>query len=574
VQTFGAEHALLKRTAWVILIVALAFSALVRWRLAEFPLERDEGEYAYVGQLLLEGIPPYTQAYNMKLPGTYLSYAALMAVFGQTTSGIHLGLLVVSLATILLVFFLTRELFDAVTGAIAAAAFAVMSVNAALFGMAAHATHFVNLFAVPGVWVLWRAIQKDSLRSFFAAGVLLGVAFIMKQHAVFLIAFGGLAVAFSCVRQRPVFSRRHLAACLLYALGTALPFAAICLWLWLIGAFANFWFWTFDYARAYVKLTPFDRGMDNLALQMSYIVIAAWPLLALAAVGGISLVRSHTVWGRRAFVFGFLAFSLLCVVPGMYFRPHYFIATLPSVAILVALGCVTLAGLAFRSAQASTPSPAGQPLPGAHRRGASAKTAAPARSLHPFARKVLAGLMIVAPTAALIFPVVWQWDYYFLLSPQEACRRTYPSHPFPECAVIAEYVKAHSDPGDTVAVLGSEPEVLFYAQRKSATGYLYIYPLMEPQPLARQMQKELIKQIEEKKPKFVVFVNVLCSWTWQYGSGLYIFTWLRPFLTAAYRPVGLVEPVPGGQTSYRWDEQLIGDQSRSTENIVVYQRRP
>ena len=79
------------RAAWIILVVAMAFSALVRWRLAEFPLERDEGEYAYAGQLLLEGIPPYCLAYNMKLPGTYLAYAGLMAVFGETTVGIHFG---------------------------------------------------------------------------------------------------------------------------------------------------------------------------------------------------------------------------------------------------------------------------------------------------------------------------------------------------------------------------------------------------------------------------------------------------------------------------------------------------
>ena len=46
------------RVALVILAAALLFSAFVRWRLRELPLERDEGEYAYVGQLLVEGIAP------------------------------------------------------------------------------------------------------------------------------------------------------------------------------------------------------------------------------------------------------------------------------------------------------------------------------------------------------------------------------------------------------------------------------------------------------------------------------------------------------------------------------------
>ena len=68
--------------SWFLLLGALIFSASVRYRLLAFPLDRDEGEYAYAGQLLLEGVPPYKFAYNMKLPGTYLAYAGLMAVFG------------------------------------------------------------------------------------------------------------------------------------------------------------------------------------------------------------------------------------------------------------------------------------------------------------------------------------------------------------------------------------------------------------------------------------------------------------------------------------------------------------
>src|SRR3954452_8239929 len=85
------------------LIGILGFAAFVRIRLLEMPLERDEGEYAYAGQLMLQGIPPYKLAYNMKLPGTYAAYAVIMAAFGETTRGVHVGLIVVnSLTTILL----------------------------------------------------------------------------------------------------------------------------------------------------------------------------------------------------------------------------------------------------------------------------------------------------------------------------------------------------------------------------------------------------------------------------------------------------------------------------------------
>ena len=38
-------------------LAALVFVAYVRLRVADVPLERDEGEYAYAGQLILQGVP-------------------------------------------------------------------------------------------------------------------------------------------------------------------------------------------------------------------------------------------------------------------------------------------------------------------------------------------------------------------------------------------------------------------------------------------------------------------------------------------------------------------------------------
>src|ERR1035441_2463026 len=67
----------------LLLLVVLLFG-MIRFRLLDFPLERDEGEYAYAGQLILQGIAPYKFCYTMKLPGTAAAYALFMAIFGQT----------------------------------------------------------------------------------------------------------------------------------------------------------------------------------------------------------------------------------------------------------------------------------------------------------------------------------------------------------------------------------------------------------------------------------------------------------------------------------------------------------
>ena len=44
-------------------------------------------------------------------------------------------------------------------------------------------------------------------------------------------------------------------------------------------------------------------------------------------------------------------------------------------------------------------------------------------------------------------------------------------------------------------MLGSEPEILFYARRRSATGYLYAYSLTEEQKYAATMQQEAIATV-------------------------------------------------------------------------------
>ena len=94
------------KVAWIILAVAVFVLILgIRIRLLGIPLSRDEGEYAYAGQLMLQGVPPYKLAYNMKFPGTYAAYAMIMSIFGQTVTGIHVGLLLINAATITLIFF-------------------------------------------------------------------------------------------------------------------------------------------------------------------------------------------------------------------------------------------------------------------------------------------------------------------------------------------------------------------------------------------------------------------------------------------------------------------------------------
>ena len=98
-------------------------------------------------------------------------------------------------------------------------------------------------------------------------------------------------------------------------------------------------------------------------------------------------------------------------------------------------------------------------------------------------------LAVLGLVMAVIYTLLLQGVFFFSSDPRSACRRVYLSNPFVECPIIAEYLKKNTEADDTIAVLGSEPEIFFDAQRRSATGYIYTYGLVEVQPLALQDAK-------------------------------------------------------------------------------------
>jgi hypothetical protein len=521
------------------LAAVILFTACVRVRLLNVPLERDEGEYAYAGQLILQGVAPYDQAYNMKMPGIYAVYAAIMALFGQSCTGIHLGLLLVNSTTILLVFLLARYVAGPLAGVFAAAAFAVLSLSLSVLGIFAHAEHFVILFALAGTLLLIRAVDRDRAAFLFAGGALLGIGFMMKQHGIGFILFAGLYVVFSQLRRKPLPLRSLLPKTGALVAGVLLPFGATCLILFRAGVFRRFWFWTVTYAREYVSIVPMRAGWEIFWPQIAQTAGSAVLIWVSAGVGLLALFVSRRLRGRSALVLAFLLCSFLCTCPGFYFRDHYFILLLPAIALLSGVG---LAGVCERSAWSK---------------------ARVARSLVP----AFLGL------AVLSHAIYQQRDLLFATDLNALSREVYGANPFPESLKIAQYLQEHSSSTDTLAVLGSEPQIYFYAHRHSAAGYIYMYPLMEPQPYAKQMQEEMIQQIEAAKPKFLIFVDVSTSWLTGPASDKRIFDWFQKNQDKHYKLVGAIDIVSMNETLYYWNEKGFDYTPHSDNWIAVLERK-
>ena len=523
------------RWEYVAICLVILLISGIRFRLRDFPLERDEGEYAYAGQLILQGIPPYQLAYNMKLPGTYAAYAVIMAAFGETPAGIHLGLVVVNSLSISLLFLIVRRLFDPMAAVIAGAAFGLFTIRPLLLGLAAHATHFVAVFALLGIWILFKALDGNRLTLFFASGFSFGLAFLMKQPGIFFGVFGAL---YLCLEQWPVADERSafLRKLAAYSAGAIVPYALTCLILWRAGVFAKFWFWTVSYARAYGTELSVRDGLHQFANRMELQKEHIGGILLLIVFGMAAFLWERRLRAHAVFILGLLGFSFLATSVGFYFRGHYFILLYPAVSILAGVGVSALAAL---------PSKLGIP---------AATVVAPIFFMLFFANALRAERAV-----------------YFFDIPHQACRYVYGANPFPETIGVGTYIREHSNTDARVAVIGSEPQIYFYAHRLSATGYIYAYPLVEEQPYGSVMQREMIREIETVKPEIVVYVLTHESWLVKPRADQRIFDWTDEYLRQNYTLEGIADGGP--HDVYRWGLDARQYRPRRPEFIAIYRRR-
>src|SRR5438128_2470887 len=93
----------------VIGLAMLVFVAL-RAPCAAIPLERDEGEYAYIAQRMLHGELPYRDAFDQKPPGVFLAYLVPVRIFGTSVVAIHVTAYIWSALTALFVYLCARRM--------------------------------------------------------------------------------------------------------------------------------------------------------------------------------------------------------------------------------------------------------------------------------------------------------------------------------------------------------------------------------------------------------------------------------------------------------------------------------
>ena len=523
---------------WSMALVVLVVS-LIHLRLAGIPLERDEGEYAYMGSLILDGLAPYKEAYNMKLPGTYFMYALMMGIFGKTITGIHIGLLLVNATTMMVLFLGLRKLFTPAIAFFSASVYGLMAMSPAMLGFAAHATHFVSLFLALGIFFFAKFHGQAKEKMLFFTGLMLGLSFLMKQQAVFFIVFGGLMVILWAVQKKPIALKPLIRQTLVYSAGVLIPYILTVAILMLAGAFDKFWFWTVEYASKYASGVPFKDGKTLFNMSFTPMWKEFGLLWILSFAGFILVFFTNLSWKQKLFVLGLGIFAFLTVCPGFYFRQHYFISYLPAVGLTAAMSLHAAAGFLEKTLKAKT-------------------------------------LAFILPTAFVLIAIAAlskNKEYYFQSEPDEISKTYYGTNPFVESKEIARFLQENTNPDDKIAVVGSEPQIYVYADRQAATGYLYTYGLVENHAYNATMQNEMIAEIEKAKPRYIVFCNISFSWLYHAGAPMKIFEWTQQYTGQNYEVAGIADQASAFQTIYKWNDEAKTYQPKGQEFIMIYKRK-
>jgi hypothetical protein len=324
-----------------------------------------------------------------------------------------------------------------------------------------------------------------------------------------------------------------------FTVGALLPYILVLLIFNWAGAFDKFWFWTVQYASKYASGLSFFQG--QIAFKSSFVPMwQEFGFLWLLFFAGMGLVfLSSFSLKQKIFATGFALFAFLSICPGFYFRQHYFVSLLPAIGLLAAIGLSIITSFVARWFKV--------------------------RSFSFFLPVILVICFMIA--------LVHQKEYYLELQPDEISKTYYGANPFVESLELADFIKENSSPSDKIAVIGSEPQIYFYADRFAATGYLYTYGLVESHAYNKQMQEEMIAQIENTKPKFIAYCNVEFSWLYHEGAPRLIYEWSDKYTNQYYELTGVIDLANPYEAIYKWNEEAKNYQPSGKEFIKVYKRK-
>jgi hypothetical protein len=490
-----------------ILVLALRGNSIVT------PFERDEGEYAYSARLLLRGGVPYTESFLQKPPPIVYTYALGQLFDPYGVSSPRLLAILFVLGTIYLVGYIAHKEFGWIAGVAGMWVVTPMLSFPYLAALAANTEIFMllPLTGTVALFVKSKTENSSSYKLHIFAGFLGTTAILYKPIAIFPLVF--LFIVW-LVRIRSKTQTMHtlVRAILLWSMGCVISLIVFLGYFILRGAGPALWESTVEFNRHYA--TFFGLGFEYVAQRMSTFLLK-WTPLFFFMVWALAM-QLRKSW----FYFGLLLSSLL----GVFQTPigHYYLLLMPFWAILCAGAIYHLS------------------------RFIEAKST------------LLFSLLITFIVAIYMLMGVGE---QFSKTPLEIGRWVYgQGNPFEESVMIAKKLQEFTSPSDTIFIAGSEPQILYYADRKSSSRFVITYPFVIKTPMQVAYQKETIRELKENHPEAIVLSQRAESGLWDEKSPQDFRIFLTELLNTKYNLVGATV----------WESDEVVWKSSPAERDITY----
>jgi 4-amino-4-deoxy-L-arabinose transferase-like glycosyltransferase len=404
----------------VLLTIVIRLPALVHPRAID-----DEQMYSVVANEMVDGGRPYIDAVERKPPLLFWTYAAIFKTAGKFNwKALHFVALVWTLCAMAGLYLIGRDLFDPNTGLVAAFFYTVFQPWLTWKDLSLDGEMLMNL---PIIWAWAIAFRRGAARArpeLFAAGALLGAAFLLKQPAAIAAVPLGIYLLLPSYRASrsltPTNSIIH-ATTLTLGFFAALGCATIVLWKQRILREAFYW----TIAANDIPHVFWQTGMVNTLTFLA----ACLPLV----IGAMMPCRHNDeIWAERTAertaLLGLLAASAIGAAAGARFYLHYYVQLIPPLALLAAPYYTRL----------------------------WSRTIQPAHwLLQPKVTYAWLTLTVV------VFSIVHWVGLAFQRAPTEAGR----------------YLFTHSAPGERIFVWGLRKEIYLDSHRRPACRYITTFPL-------------------------------------------------------------------------------------------------
>jgi len=489
----------------------IVFLIISRQNSFNIPFERDEGEYAYSAWLMRMGASPYKYSFLQKPPMIIYTYFLAQLINPDSFWPPRVLALLSLIISVILLGKIAKKEFGEKAGIIAMWIFVSLTSLPQFTPYAANTEVFMlsPLIAILYLYTFNRKNTKNS--AWFFSGLLAAISVLYKPISLPVIVFVFSAWTLERLKNNTKLLPQNILS-VLFGLITAL--VLVFAYFFEKRALGNMfesavWFNSYYLKNLKGTLFPFFAKpllLTRPILLLTFIAYLLKPSKRLVFHSALLLVTSLTLYSAP---FG-----------------HYYILLIPFLSLAASGGIY--------------------------------------HALNHFhlSKSIPISLLIV-------FFIILPTKNIFFLNKDELYSSFYAStEPFKEAPRIAQELVKITKPNDYVFIAGSEPEILYYAGRKSSSRFVITYPLNIKSPKQLDYQNEVIKDIEKNTPQAIILSQFPSSKFWVKGNPTVLFDYTMDLLNNKYILVGSF--IRDGGSGY-W-ENHPSNENLSKSSFLIYKR--